>query len=292
MSWETYIASRLLCLPCFGEFVWTLYLQNLKLRIRNQKAETPIKNQNQIFSKIHMISSMINQKQNQLQSIVSEKKTQKQWTRKDLTYTKKNSIPTKEEAETELLEVFLWFEMLPRGTLFLAKEAVGFPTFSDAWRLAKDEVVDDENDDRRLPFCVDIFQLFLFRKRVIAEENFGLGFLSESSFFLRVIILYFLGSEIGWFEFLKDLSRWSHSIIVRSVMWGPRNLFRILSSRGISYHCNQWKYDTLKFDVGGLVFSTDQVDLIGGLLYTKVTAGCIRFQVFLNSNFKRSQDLL
>ena len=33
------------------------------------------------------------------------------------------------------------------------------------------------------------------------------------------------------------------------------------------------------------------MDLIGGLSDTNVIAGCIRFQVFFNSNFKRSQDL-
>ena len=94
---------------------------------------------------------------------------------------------TKEEAETEL---FFWLEILLRGTLFLAKEAVTFPTFSDddACRFAKDDVVDDENDDRRLPFCVDIFQFFFSKESSFSCEEILVGVF----ICLRVIILYFL----------------------------------------------------------------------------------------------------
>ena len=69
--------------------------------------------------------------------------------------------------------------MLLRGTLFLAKKAVAFPTFSDddACRFAKDDVVDDENDDRRLPFCVDISSFFFFQK----AEKFGWRFYLRGS---------------------------------------------------------------------------------------------------------------
>jgi hypothetical protein len=57
---------------------------------------------------------------------------------------------------------FFWFVMSPRGARFLAKwgaTAVAFPTLSvdeeDACLFARDDDVEDENDERRV--CVDIF---------------------------------------------------------------------------------------------------------------------------------------
>ena len=69
----------------------------------------------------------------------------------------------------------------------LAKEVVTFPTLfdDDACRFVKDDVVDDENDDRRLPFYVDIFQFF---------------FSKESSFFSCVLPFPFLKDQVAPFH--------------------------------------------------------------------------------------------
>lgn len=123
---------------------------------------------------------------------------------------KKEVRPTKEEAKAELfeLELCFWLVMLVRGALFLAKEAMTFPTFSDddACRLARNDVVDEENDDRRLPFCVDIFLSFLLSERESVAKKFGCGLYSKMFPFTKFYIFITLQRKFEGLNWRKILA--------------------------------------------------------------------------------------